>query len=99
MEILELILYYASMWGPAIVSILGIAATVLIAIGKVVSAIQSWQTDAKTSKEAADTLHADMSKLITQNRNLQAYNQKLLENITKIAGYDITMEDGTNEEK
>lgn len=93
MEILELILYYASMWGPAIVSILGIAATVLIAIGKVVNAIQSWQTDAKTSKEAADALHADMSKLIAQNRNLQAYNQKLLENITKIAGYDITTED------
>lgn len=93
MEILELILYYASMWGPAIVSILGIAATVIIAIGKVVNAIQSWQTDAKTSKEAADALHADMSKLIAQNRNLQAYNQKLLENITKIAGYDITTED------
>lgn len=96
---LETILYYASMWAPALVSILGIAASVIYAIGRVIKAIQDWQTDAKTSKETADTLHADMSKLITQNRNLQAYNQKLLENITKIAGYDITVEDGTNEEK
>lgn len=93
MEILEIILYYASMWGPAIVSILGIAATVIVAIGKVAKAIHSWQTDAQTSKEAADALHADMTNLITQNRNLQKYNQKLLEELTRIAGYDIEVEE------
>lgn len=92
MEILELILYYASMWGPAIVSILGIAATVIVAIGKVIKALGEWKTEAKTSKEAADALHADMTNLITQNRNLQKYNQKLLEELTRIAGYDIEVE-------
>lgn len=66
MEILELVLYYASMWGPAIVSILGIAATVIIAIGKVVKALQGWQSNAQTSKEAADKLHTDMKQLITE---------------------------------
>lgn len=99
MEILELILFYASMWGPAIVSILGIAATVIIAIGKVVKALQGWQSDAQTSKDAADQLHADMKRIITENHNLQRYNQKLLEEMTRIMGYDIQKEEPTDEEK
>ena len=97
MELLDTILMYASMWGPAIVSICGIAATVVIAIGKVVNALKSWQTEQQSSKEASDALHADMRNLITQNKNLQKYNQKLLEELTRIAGYDITLEDEVSE--
>lgn len=99
MEILELVLYYASMWGPALVSILGIAATVILALGKVVKAIQEWKDSADNEASAAEKLHADMKQLLGENRNLQAYNQKLLEELTRIKGYDIKLEVPEDESK
>jgi len=99
MEILEIILYYVSMWGPALVSILGIAATVFMSIGKVVKAIQEWKTSNENGATAAEKLHTDMKQLITENKHLQAYNQKLLEEITRISGYDINLEDPGDESK
>lgn len=86
---LETILYYATMWGPAIVSILGIAATVCVAIGKVINAVSEWKVAKEDEAAVSNKLHADLQALATENKKLQQYNQKLLENITKIAGYDI----------
>lgn len=99
MEILEIVLYYASMWGPALASILGIAATVLLALGKVVKAVQEWKDSADNEASAAEKLHSDMKQLLGENRNLQAYNQKLLEELTRIKGYDIKLEVPEDESK
>lgn len=96
---LETILYYASMWAPALVSILGIAASVIYAIGRVIKAIQEWKDSADNEASVAEKLHADMKQLLGENRNLQAYNQKLLEELTRIKGYDITLEVPTDESK
>lgn len=90
---LETILYYATMWGPAIVSILGIAATVIVAIGKVIKAIGDWQIAKEDETAISNKLHADMKQAHADYNRLMRYNQKLLEELSRIKGYDITMED------
>ena len=92
---LETILYYASMWSPSIVAILGIIATVIVALGKVVNAIQEWKTSSDNGTAAATQLHADIQSLAAQNAKLQQYNQKLLEELTRIKGYDIDISEDT----
>lgn len=93
---LETILYYATMWGPAIVSILGIATTVIVAIGKVINAIGEWKVAKENETTVSNKLHADMQTLVNENKKLQLYNQKLLEHITKIAGYNIEVNNEQN---
>ncbi len=89
MEIIDIIMAYASMWAPAIAAVAGIIATVILAIGKIKKAIDSW-TESNTSEQTTlDTLKSDLKTAIDQNTKLQSYNQKLLEELTRIKGYDV----------
>ena len=92
MELLDTILMYASMWAPAIAAVAGIIATVILAIGKVKKAIDSWTESNTGEKSTLDSLRADLKIAIDQNSKLQAYNQKLLEELTRIKGYDVEVE-------
>lgn len=92
MEVLELVMTYASMWAPAITAVAGIIATVILAIGKVKSAIESWQESNDSEKTTFEELKANLKESIAQNQRLQAYNQKLLEELTRIKGYDLEVD-------
>ena len=89
MEIFDLIVTYSSMWAPAIAAVAGILATVILAIGKVKNAIDSWQSSNDSEKAELADLKADLKLSIEQQQRLQAYNQKLLEELTRIKGYDL----------
>lgn len=79
---LELIISYISIWAPALVAMLGIAATVILSLGKVRAAIQEFK-DEKTLAE----LYKKIDALTIQNAELTRCNKLLLDQLTKIQGY------------
>lgn len=79
---IETIIEYATMWTPALVAILGIIATVIMAIGKVKGAVDTFKSD----KTLAD-LHDDLTRLSDENKELARCNKLLLDRITKIENY------------
>lgn len=76
------ILSYVAMWCPALVSVLGIVAAVIIAIGKVRAAIEEF----RSSTDIHD-MRTELARLTTQNKELIRCNKLLLDRITKITNY------------
>lgn len=79
---MEIIITLITTWGPALVAVLGVVSTVLVAIGKTKDAVESLKQDA-TFKSLA----ADLQTAITQNETLREQNDLLLDEITKIKDY------------
>lgn len=79
---MEMIIALISVWCPALVAVLGVVSTVLIAIGKTKDAIDTLKQDT-TFK----TLAIDLQTVISQNETLREQNDLLLDEITKIKDY------------
>lgn len=86
---MELLLSYLAMWAPSIVAMLGIAATVIAAIGKVKSAIEDLKGKDAISAviQSEEKITAEISTLIAQNKELAKANKCLVDRITKIQDY------------
>lgn len=81
-EIVSIILEHASIWMPSVTAILGIVATVLVAVSKVKTAIDDLKkTD--TLKELSE----DLKAVINENKNLKEQCDILIDEITKIKNY------------
>lgn len=92
-EILTLIVEYASMWAPALVAVLGIVYTVLVALNKVKEAMKEFKAD--------DTLKGLDSKLkavLKENQELTRCNKILIDQITKINNYVDIMKGSHNDD-
>lgn len=81
-ELFTLLMSYITIWAPSLAAVVGIAATVLVALAKMRSTIK----EIKADKTLAD-VYAKMDKLTTQNAELTRCNKLLLEQLTKIQGY------------
>lgn len=81
-ELFTLLMSYVTIWAPSLAAIIGIAATVLVALTKMSSTIKAIKAD----KTLAD-VYAKMDKLTTQNAELTRCNKLLLDQLTKIQGY------------
>lgn len=81
-ELFALLMSYVSIWAPSLTAILGIALTVVLAMGKVKSAIETLKAD----KTLAD-LYEKVDKLASQNTELTRCNKLLLDRLTKIQDY------------
>lgn len=82
MEFLEIIMQYVSIWAPSLVAIFGTVTTVLLAISKLKSAIDTFK-DEQTIKE----LNKKLEVLAKENAEIVHCNKLLLDQITKIQGY------------
>jgi hypothetical protein len=82
---MEIILTYAALYGPALVSILGIATTILVAINRFREEAAKLKTNEviTTQQEMATNLKT----LVDQNRDLSTANKYLVDQLTKINGY------------
>lgn len=77
-EIIEIILSYVSIWGPSVVSIMGI----IITTSKANASFRQFKSD-KTIKD----LSIKMDNLARENKELIRCNKILLDKITHINGY------------
>lgn len=81
-EIVELVLSYASMWAPAVASIIAVICAIVTSISKATAAVESLKndTDFKDVKQ-------QLNKVSTENRELVKCNKMLIDQLTKINGY------------
>lgn len=81
-EIVNIIITYASIWAPSLVSILGIVTTILIALNK---------TKEQWNKMKEDNDYREIKEKLTanakQNEELIKCEKALIDNITKIKDY------------
>ena len=80
--ILTSILAHVSIWAPSLVAILGIVATVVIAINKTLTAINNLKNSADFA-----AVTKKLNSLAAENQELARVNKLLLERITKIKDY------------
>ena len=79
---IEILIQYVSIWLPSLVAILGVVASVLVAIGKTKVAINEF----KKSDELAE-LTAEVKRLASENKELRHTENLLLDELTKIKNY------------
>ena len=79
---MNFILEQLMIWAPTVVSILGIVATVILAINKCVDAIETLKKDS-TIKELNEKLHEE----IRENKELRENVSLMLDQITQIKDY------------
>lgn len=79
---LEIIAEYAAIWAPSITAVLGIVASVLIAMAKIKSAVTTIK-DEKTIQE----LNSKLETQLVDNKVLRQQVDLLLDRITKIENY------------
>lgn len=81
-NMVDIIVTYATIWGPAIAAIGGILITVVKAIGTVKSHIDSMKEDTDFKD-----LKNEVGVVISENKELVRCNKLLLDQLTKIQGY------------
>ena len=81
-EILDLIIQYASIFGPALVSIGGIIITAATQISKITTAAEAVKAD-RTLKD----VKSQLDLVISENKDLVHTNKLLLDKLTSIQGY------------
>lgn len=88
-EILKIILEYASIWGPSIVAIFSIVATIIGAYARVRKAIAETRlaTEELKSNKTIIEMNNRFNIMAKQNEELVRTNKLLLEKITKIKEY------------
>lgn len=88
-EILQIILDYAAIWGPSLVAMLGVAATVIGAYSKVKLAIAETRkaTEELRTNKTIIEMESKFKELASQNEELVRTNKLLLDKITKIKDY------------
>lgn len=79
---IEAILEIIAIWAPSLVSIAGIALTVILGLNKLITAIREFKAD----KTLID-LQAKISEVVAQNKDLQQTNKILVDKLTKIKDY------------
>lgn len=81
-ELFALIMSYVSIWAPSLAAIVGIAFTVLIALGKMKSTIDDFKKD-----KTIEDLCKKIDELTAQNAAEHHANKLLVDEFTKIKDY------------
>ena len=79
---MEILMTYVAIWAPSLVAVLGIVASVVLAVNKATAAIRDIKLD-KTFIE----LNNKLTTMAQENRELVKCNKLLLDQITKIKDY------------
>lgn len=81
-EIVDIIISYTAIWGPAILAIAGIIITVL----KCMTEIRRHVEDLKNDTDLKD-VKDNTAEIMVENKELIRCNKLLLDQLTKIQGY------------
>lgn len=87
--LLELLVEYASIWGPSIVAVLGIVVSVVVSLGKVKTAIETFKQD-----KTIDNLKTEVSAVKNELQETNRQNALLLDQLSKIKGYSAQKKEG-----
>lgn len=82
---MEIILTYAALYGPALVSIIGIGTSILVAINRFREEAEKLKT--KEVIATQQEMATNLKTLVEQNRDLSTANKYLVDQLTKINGY------------
>ena len=88
-EIIAIVLSYAAIWGPSIVAILSIAATIIGAYAKVKKAVAETKLAAEElkSNETIMEMKRELKAQTAANEELIRTNKLLIDQLTKIKDY------------
>lgn len=81
-QIIDVVVAYVSIWGPAITAIAG----VLITVAKAIGAVRKQITEIKEDTDFKD-IKREVATVISENKELLRCNKLLLDELTKIQGY------------
>lgn len=86
---MEIIINTLAIWGPSLVAILGIVASVVGAIAKVNNAINDSKAAIAEVRKTEDfaKLSAEVSRVASENAEIVRTNKLLLDELTKIENY------------
>ena len=87
--IIALIIQYAAIWGPSLVAVFSVVATVIAAINKTRAAIQEFKNDKTVAEmnEEMKRMENKLSSRMCEEEELIRCNKLLLDELTKIKGY------------
>lgn len=86
-EILELIIQYASIWAPSVVSILGVVTTVLLAINKTREAISQFKDSDTALRNELRDVKNELVRLASQNDTLTQAEKDIVDKLSTIKNY------------
>lgn len=81
-KLIEILVQYASIWGPSLVAILGIMISVVSSLAKVKTAVEDFKQD-----KTIDNLRSEMAVIEQDLRETNRQNALLLDELSKIQGY------------
>lgn len=84
-EVVEIVLQYATMWGPSIVAIIGVVVSVVTALSKLSSAVENFKQD-----KTIDNLRAEMEQIKHELHEENRQTALMLDEVSKIKGYSET---------
>ena len=87
--IIAIIIEYAAIWGPSLVAVFGVIATVISSINKTRAAIQEFKDDRTVAEmnEKMRVMEQRLSERMREEEELIRCNKLLLDELTKIKGY------------
>lgn len=87
--IIAIIIEYAAIWGPSLVAVFGVIATVIGSINKTRAAIQEFKNDRTVAEmnEEMKRMEHMLSERMREEEELIRCNKLLLDKITAIKGY------------
>lgn len=78
----EIVVQYASIWGPSVVAVFGILISVVSSLTKVKTAIEEFKQD-----KTIDNLRNEINTIGSELRETNRQNALLLDELSKIQGY------------
>lgn len=81
-KLIELLVQYASIWGPSVVAVLGIMISVVSSLAKVKTAVEEFKQD-----KTIDNLRSEMSAIEQELKETNRQNALLIDELAKVQGY------------
>lgn len=81
-KLIELLVQYASIWGPSLVAVLGIMISVVSSLAKVKTAVEEFKQD-----KTIDNLRAEMTAIEQELKETNRQNALLIDELAKVQGY------------
>lgn len=81
-KLIELLVQYASIWGPSVVAMAGIMISVVSSLAKVKTAVEEFKQD-----KTIDNLKSEMNDIKQELKETNRQNALLIDELAKVQGY------------
>lgn len=80
--LLEIVIQYASIWGPSLAAMVGIMISVVSSLAKVKTAVEEFKQD-----KTLDNLRSKMAEIEQELKETNRQNALLIDELAKVQGY------------